>query len=810
MSPQAHPECRYEGFLSYARADERVAIWLHRALEHFRIPRKTGAGRRRFRSFFRDRDELASSSDLSESLREALRDSASLIVLCSPAAAKSLWVEKEVRAFQSFGRADRVFSILTDGDPNDPQSVFPPALRDAAVPLAIDLRDFRRDRKTALLRLVAALLGVSYDTLKQRHRQRSRQRLALTSAMAVAAVAVVAAVTYEVATAPPCTGSAARFSEIWNDNERAAIRDRFLASPAPYAKDSWSRVDSRLSSYAAEWVDTHTEACAATLVREAQSGQLMDLRMGCLEDRRFAFATLVETLREADADVLDAAVDAVDALPGLAQCSDREQLEARFPLPDDDAARERAAAARSAAIEAHTFLSTGRVSDAMARIRAASEIAAQIDYPPVETEILIVRGTVEARTGAAETARSTLYAATSEAVLSRDSELIARAWLALSDLLVEFRDRIDEAFDVLALTQSYLTQLDDDHPLQASFHHLRGTAMLRGSRFDEALADLARAVELGRGSGAPELAEYILAKTWAHAYRHEVEEAARLSAEALELTRATVGEEHPEYASALIEAARIETMLGNASQALTFLEEAVEILHAAYPDNNPTLVFALDQLGWALKDNGRFADAIEVHERALAIESGFEKPRLRMIASLHNGLGDIHISLGNYADAESHMQQALAAWTELGPGAAIGVGLNNLGNLANRRNEYQAAEEYCRRAFENDLGFFEADHPQLAFPLTCLGEALLGQNRATDALEPLARAEEIRNRPDVSGPSLAWTRWLYGRAMVESRREVDRGLAFVRSSRQVFAEMGEAASSELGDVDAWLASQSLP
>ena len=50
----------------------------------------------------------------------------------------------------------------------------------------------------------------------------------------------------------------------------------------------------------------------------------------------------------------------------------------------------------------------------------------------------------------------------------------------------------------------------------------------------------------------------------AHAYRHEVEEAARLSAEALGRTRTTVGEEHPGYASALIEAARIETMLGNA------------------------------------------------------------------------------------------------------------------------------------------------------------------------------------------------------------------------------------------------------
>ena len=807
MAPIAAGDCRYEGFLSYARVDERTAAWLHRALENFRIPRRTGAGRRRFRPFFRDQDELASSADLSETLHAALRDSASLIVLCSPGAAASRWVDEEVRAFRSLGRADRIYCVLTGGDPNQPAGVFPPALREAGVPLAVDLRDFRRDRRAALLRLAAALLGVEFDVLRQRHRQRTRRRWSGYAGMATASVAVVAVVTYQVATAPPCTGSGERFAEVWNDDERAAIRERFMASGLPYAQDSWTRVENRLTEYAGEWISTHTDACAATRIREEQSERLMDLRMACLDDRRFAFDALVDTLRDADVGVLEQAVDAAVALPGLMQCSDGEQLEAGIPLPEEQMARERVAAARSAAIEAQTLLTTGKTADALARIAEAEAFAELIDYAPVETEILIIRGLAEARTGASDSARSTLYLATSEAVRARDQELIARAWLALSELLVDFRDRIDEALDVLEVARSYVMRLPPEHPQQASFHHVRGTAMLRASRFEEALADLQRAVALARETGSPELAEYLLTLTWAHASRHETDEAERFAAEALDLTRATVGQSHPSYASALIEAARIDTMLGNAADALTSLEEAVSILRAAHTDNNPTVSFALGQLGWVLRDNGRFADGIEVMERALEIENGFEKPRLRMVASLHNGIGDIHVSLGDLDRAESHLQQALTAWSELGPGVDVGVGLNNLGNLANRKGDHVAAEDYCRRALDNDAAYFEGDHPQLAFPLTCLGEALLGQQRAGDALEPLARAETLRDRPDMSLGMLAWTRWLYGRALFESGSDRERGLAYVRASREIFAEMGDAAVSELTDVDLWLSAR---
>jgi hypothetical protein len=73
--------------------------------------------------------------NLSDTRVEALRAYESLIVVCSPAAAASRWVNEEVRQFQALGRANRVLCMIVDGDPASPfgeGGCFPPALSTAS------------------------------------------------------------------------------------------------------------------------------------------------------------------------------------------------------------------------------------------------------------------------------------------------------------------------------------------------------------------------------------------------------------------------------------------------------------------------------------------------------------------------------------------------------------------------------------------------------------------------------------------------------------------------------------------------------
>src|ERR1044072_2290026 len=91
---------RYKAFISYSHHDRKVAEWLHRALETYRAPRKLTKSvndetSRDLRPIFRDKAELAASSNLTEVIRDALDRSDALILLCSPTAAQSRWVNEE-------------------------------------------------------------------------------------------------------------------------------------------------------------------------------------------------------------------------------------------------------------------------------------------------------------------------------------------------------------------------------------------------------------------------------------------------------------------------------------------------------------------------------------------------------------------------------------------------------------------------------------------------------------------------------------------------------------------------------------------
>jgi len=207
---------RYSAFISYSHRDERWARWLQTALETYRVPShlthlQWGVASRRLSPVFRDRSDLPSATDLGNHIREALQDSASLIVICSPAASASRWVNEEVRFFRSLGRGDRTFCLIVDGEPNASDvsgtaslECFPPALRfldgvegpstgPRLEPVAADVRPGADGKSNARLKIIAGLLGVGFDVLKQRDLRRRNRRLVLVTALALVLTGVVTA-----------------------------------------------------------------------------------------------------------------------------------------------------------------------------------------------------------------------------------------------------------------------------------------------------------------------------------------------------------------------------------------------------------------------------------------------------------------------------------------------------------------------------------------------------------------------------------------------------------------------------------------
>jgi tetratricopeptide (TPR) repeat protein len=203
---------RYSAFISYNHRDRKFASRLHRSLETYRFPphlrgRETAVGTitDRLPPIFQDREELASSADLASSVREALEQTHSLIVVCSPNSARSKWVNEEIRAFTALGRRHHVQCLIVDGEPNASripgadaeQECLPRALFEngGGEPLASDVRPGQDGWQSARLKLLAGILAIPYDELRQRDLARRQRRLAIIAAAAAIGFVVMAALT---------------------------------------------------------------------------------------------------------------------------------------------------------------------------------------------------------------------------------------------------------------------------------------------------------------------------------------------------------------------------------------------------------------------------------------------------------------------------------------------------------------------------------------------------------------------------------------------------------------------------------------
>ena len=204
-------EQKYRAFISYSHADTAWAKWLHRGLETFVIDkdladRETSTGKipNALRPIFRDRDEFTAGHALAEQTLAALDASEGLIVICSPAAAKSHYVNEEIKLFKSRHPKRPVIPLIVAGKPDSPElECFPPALkfkldakgrvsRKKVEMLAADAREEGDGKNLALAKVIAGLLGLSSDEIfrraerERRGAARRRRRVqAIVSALAL-------------------------------------------------------------------------------------------------------------------------------------------------------------------------------------------------------------------------------------------------------------------------------------------------------------------------------------------------------------------------------------------------------------------------------------------------------------------------------------------------------------------------------------------------------------------------------------------------------------------------------------------------
>ncbi len=167
----------YDAFICYKHGelDTLAAKELRNALERYK-----GSSlfqKKLIRRVFLDEGELSSCADFGERIRDALKQSNWLIVICSKDTKYSPWVNEEIKTFLEFHDAAHILAVVIDGEPGE---VFPDALlkngMDEHTLLAADARagDSKGVRKRiwgdVKLKIAAPMLHTTYDSLKQRNK----------------------------------------------------------------------------------------------------------------------------------------------------------------------------------------------------------------------------------------------------------------------------------------------------------------------------------------------------------------------------------------------------------------------------------------------------------------------------------------------------------------------------------------------------------------------------------------------------------------------------------------------------------------
>lgn len=194
---------KYYAFISYSSHDTAWGKRLQRKLEGYRMPAtlcsEHGWERKPLKPVFFAPTDIQPGG-LNEELKERLKASRHLIVICSPHSAQSEWVGKEIAFFHSLGRTNNIHFFIIDGIPhggNKDMECFNPVIEELGLPEILGANIHERvyrwpwlNRERAYVQLITKLLGVEFDAIWQRHRRLLRQKIAT---CVIGVIAVIAA-----------------------------------------------------------------------------------------------------------------------------------------------------------------------------------------------------------------------------------------------------------------------------------------------------------------------------------------------------------------------------------------------------------------------------------------------------------------------------------------------------------------------------------------------------------------------------------------------------------------------------------------
>jgi tetratricopeptide (TPR) repeat protein len=654
---------KYRAFISYSHRDSGWASWLHGSVEKYRPPKPligvvTARGEvpKRITPIFRDRDELPSATDLGALINAALANSACQIVICSPQAAKSKWVNEEILAFKRLGREDRILCLIIGGEPNatdmpgrEEEECFPPALRfrlgpDGALssartePIAADARQGKDGKNNAKLKVISGLLGVGFDTLKRREQQRRNRRLFAFSCAAMAGMVL----TSGLAAYALIQRGAARRQTVRAEAEARTAQEttRFLVDLFRISDPSEARGN---AVTAREMLDKGASRIDRELAKEPGiQARLMDtlssvyMGLGLFNQARPMIDRAVATRRGLlgvnPLDLSDSLTHQGDLLGrqaeyGAGEKAYREAIRIESTRPDD----------RPSQVE---------LADSLYGL---GTLLAQEGHDPEAEKYL----------------RETLKL--QQALYGNSDPTIART---LKDLARAVADGGDLKGAIPLMQRAVAMQRElrgsEPHPDLAEVLNDMGLLLDESGDLDGSAKFYRESLAMNRhllGDKHPEIANGLENVAMSLQDKGDLAGAETLYRQSLDMRRELLGENHPMVGRTLLNLALLRYDRGATKEALANARKVLAIYRQAYPADNPEIARVLNIIGSWLTMAGDYNEAERYIKEGLAMRRRLFGDQQPDIASSQIALAMLQIAEGKYSEALEMAQSAKGIYT---------------------------------------------------------------------------------------------------------------------------------------------------
>ncbi|HWB76395.1 MAG TPA: serine/threonine-protein kinase [Nannocystaceae bacterium] len=601
------------------------------------------------------------------------------------------------------------------------------------------------------------------------------------------------------ANAIDCDDRDAQLGAVWSEPQRQQVRDAMLATAVSYAADTADRVERALDAHADEWMALHTRTCAKpdpTLSPALHTAQAL-----CLVDRKRALAALVHVLGDADAAIVERAVQATNALPAIAACEDPDYLAAEVKPPDDPEIAAQVDELRERLSRVNAMIAAGAYASAMPLAEAITADARKTQHAPVIAEALLRTGLLDEALAQFPEAERALRESYTLALASNDDRTAADAAVELVEVIGHRLARYDDGLE-WGFVADAVVRRSGVATREAKRLEFLGTLYLERADHDAALAHYQRALaawEAAVGPDRVELAAALDGLGRTHRARGEYDQALAALDRALAIREAQLSPDHPAVGGTHMAMASVYAMRVDNARSLEHSQRALDTYERAFGPDHPSVATALDGIGFIHQQNMHGELALPYHRRSLAIREQVLDANHPDLATSYNYLANAELLVEDQTHALPHFQRALAIYEHVfGPEhPRVAQSLVSIADLYLAKQEYAKARELYERGLAIKAKTIGPDHPSLGATEYEIGVTYKDEGKLDEALPHYRKSVEILERalgPDAVDVGNA----LLGLGLLQQERGDPEALAILERAHRLLAP-SEVPAATLAD-----------